>query len=130
MEAYYIEFYSPGTFTSEVTLKEVDKVNYNNVGLAKELARNIVERHGAKPYAFRFIKRARGTEQLDARVVERSCMYFLGGRVETLEDVQAKGPSILLSNMKNNGIARVLVNDNSYRSCTQMQDGDVVLEWP
>lgn len=44
-----VTFLSPGTFASEATNKDIESWD---VSLAMDMAKNIVERHGAKPYGF------------------------------------------------------------------------------
>ena len=69
MKKHFVTFFSPGTFVSETTEKEIDSWD---VEKAKELARSIKERHGATPYGFRFITRSRNDDELDSKVSDRS----------------------------------------------------------
>lgn len=126
VQRHFVTFFSPGTFVSETTTKEIDSWD---VGLATRMARSIRERYGATPYGFRFETRARGQEDLDSRVVKTSPMHYLGGKVLTLADVKREMAEerILISNMECNGIEKVVVNDNSFRSVHPMGRGDVVL---
>jgi hypothetical protein len=127
MEKHFVTFYSPGTFFSETSEKPID--NWD-VEAAVLMASDIKERHGAKPYGFRFTTRSRGETDLDSKVSATSGMYYLGGRVETLAEVEARNDpkeSILRSNMRANGIERIIVNDNSWRFTGALEDGDVVL---
>lgn len=122
MIKHKVTFASPGTFVSETTTKEIDSWD---VEKAKEIARTIVERHGATPYGFRF-----ETWDDDKRTAS-SQMYFLGGQVRTYEMVllmNLPGEEILRSNMKYNDIKRVITNQNSYTSTLPMEDDDVVIE--
>lgn len=127
MKAHFVEFVSPGTFFHETTVEPIDCWD---VTLAVKMAGEIVERHAARPFAFRFLTRERGVDDLDSKVVTTSHRYFLGGRVMTLADVERETPNerILISNMRNNDIKRVVVNTNSWLSTTQMSDDDVVLD--
>lgn len=128
MERHFVTFYSPGTFVSETTTKEISSWD---VGAAREMARDIVERYGAKPYGFRFTTRARGDNDLDSKEVAHSGMYHLGGRLESLDEiVQRNDPKdkILISNMRINGWDFVLVNDNSYRITLPFDDRDHLLD--
>ena len=54
------------------------------------MAHDVVERYGATPYAFRFSTRSRGGADLDSKESASSPLYHLGGRVETLEEVEAR----------------------------------------
>jgi hypothetical protein len=129
MEAHFVRFFSPGTFIAEQTEKPIDKWNVNT---AMEMAHDIIERHGARPYGFCFITRARADNELDSKKVKESGMYYLGGKVETLEDIEKRNdPSerILVQNMKGNGWSKVLTNNNSWRWTQPLNDNDVVLDF-
>lgn len=127
MKKHFVEFYSPGTFVSEVTEKEIDSWD---TAKAIEMSKNIIERHGAKPYGFQFITRSRGDDDLDSKQIDASNMYYLGARVMTLDDVKREMPEkeILIHNMEFNKIEKVIVNDNSYRSVFPLNEDDVILE--
>lgn len=129
MQQHYVTFYSPGTFVSEESCEKIDSWD---VEAATERARHVLERHNATPYGFRFTTRSRGPDDLDAKQTAKSPFYWLGGRVETLADVEARNDPnehILRSNMRNNDIARVIINDNSWRFTGTMSDDDVVLDF-
>lgn len=129
MQQHYVIFYSPGTFTAEQTMNPIDAWD---VDAAMDAAHFIKERHGAVPYGFRFITRARTEKELDAKEVARSNFYYLGGRIETIEDVERRADpkeSVLLSNMRCNRWDRIIVNDNSWRWTQPLQEGDVILDW-
>lgn len=129
MERHFVTFYSPGTFVAETTTKPI----YSwNIEVAKEMAHTILERHNATPYAFRFSTRRRTDKDLDSKEVAESCLYHLGGRIETLAEVEARNDpkeEILRSNMRSYGYDRIVVNDNSWRSTQPLQKSDVVLDW-
>ena len=129
MDKHFVTFYSPGTLMSEVSVKPIDAWD---VEAATEMARSIMERHGATPYGFRFTTRSRGDDDLDSKVSKTSPTYFLGGRIETLEEVEARddpNEKILRFNMRSNGWSRIVVNDNSWRVTQPLEDGDVVLDF-
>jgi len=127
MEKHFVQFFSPGTFVSEQSEFEVstfDKVQ------AVEKAREIVERHGARPYGFRFVTKTRGEDDLDSHVSYYSGMHYLGGSIYSLAEIKARNDpkdSILISNMEMNGIARVIENNNSWRFTGEFKDGDQLL---
>ena len=129
VEQHFVTFYSPGTFVSEETTKPIDAWD---VEKAKALARTITERYSATPYGFQFTTRSRTDEELDSRVVARSPMYWLGGKVETLEELKARATSaddrILVENMESNGWDRIITNTNSWRWTQPLRPDDVVLE--
>ena len=129
MKKHFVKFYSPGTFVSETSNIEIDSWD---VEKAKELARTVKERHGATPYGFRFVTRERGPDDLDSKLSEQSHMYYLGGTVRHLDFILVENrpdEQILISNMKNNGWDRVIVNTNSYKITQPLEKDDVVLEW-
>lgn len=127
MEKHFVEFFSPGTFVAESSVKPIDTWDVETAVL---MATEVKERHGAVPYGFRFLTRSRGPDDLDSNVAAKSGMYYLGGRVETLEQVKARNDPkdrILISNMECNGYSRIVTNDNSWPWTQPLHDGDVVL---
>jgi len=72
MKKNFVTFYSPGTFVSEETTKDIDSWNIQE---AESMAESIKERHGAKPYGFRFTTRSRNDNELDNKVTDTSPMY-------------------------------------------------------
>lgn len=130
IEAHFVTFYSPGTFVAETSTKPIASWD---VDAAKEMARDIKERHSAVPYGFRFLTRSRGPEDLDSSVTAESPLYYLGGTVETLAQVKARATerdTILIANMEGNGHDRIITNTNSWRWTQPLKPTDVVLEWP
>ncbi len=124
-----VVFSSPGTFVHETSEYEVEEWD---VDKAAEMARDIKERHGARPFGFMFKRIGRKTGELDAYTTASSVFYYLGGNIRTAEEVLAgdsPDESILRSNVRNNDIKRILVNNNSYRSTHSLDDDDVVLDF-
>ena len=129
MRAHFVTFYSPGTFTAESTTKPIESWD---VETACEMARQIEERYTSTPYAFQFSTRERSETELDSRVIETSPMYFLGGIVETLDQVKSRTTgkdSILIGNMESNGWHRIITNSNSWKWAQPLNDTDIVLDW-
>ena len=129
MKLHFVTFLSPGTFVFEETTKSIAAWD---VGLAMEAARGIVERYSATPFAFYFTSRERKDNELDSKVVATSPKYFLGGRVLTIQDIEARNDPkdrILLSNMRCNNIHRVVENTNSWKATVPLGDKDVVLDF-
>ena len=129
MKKHFVIFYSPGTFVSETTEREIDSWD---VEQAMSMARTVRERHGATPYGFRFTTRSRADNELDSKVTERSNMYFLGGKIRHLDFIILENKpdeQILISNMRNNGWDRVIENCNSWKITQPLEKDDVVLEW-
>lgn len=130
MRQSFVIFCCPGTFMTETTQEFIFEWD---VEVAKEMARNIKARHNATPYGFYFCTRERKDDELDSSIVATSPMYYLGGKVETLAEVEERNkPSeeILRWNMRTNGYNRIITNTNSYRSTLPLKDNDIVLQWP
>lgn len=126
---HFVSFYSPGTFCSEVSVEEVPRWD---IELAQKRARGIKERYGATPYGFSFHTKERGEDDFDSKVTKKSPMYYLGGKVLTLADVEARNDlkdETLLWNMRVNGYKRIIENTNSWKFVGELKDDDVVLEW-
>lgn len=129
MRAHFVTFYSPGTFFPEATTKEIPSWD---IEAAKEMAHGISERYGATPYAFRFSTRSRGPADLDSKETSKSSLYYLGGRIETREEVERRNDpkeDILRGNMRANNIDRIIVNTNSWRFTGALGPDDVVLDF-
>ncbi len=129
MEAHFVEFFSPGTFFAETTVKPIDAWD---IETAKRMAAETIERYNATPYAFRFHTRKREENELDSSVSDRSPLYYLGGQIETIDEVRARADPaerIMLSNMECNGWTRIITNTNSWRWTQPLKDGDVVLDF-
>ena len=130
MRKHFVVYYSPGTLVHETSSREIESWD---VEKAVAMAATIHERHGATPFAFQFTTRERGEDDLDSRQVANSPMYYLGGRIETIEEIEARNDPnerILLDNMRYNGWGKVVINDNSWRVTQPLLDGDVVLDAP
>jgi hypothetical protein len=129
VKAHFVTFYSPGTFCAEDTTKPIASWDTDE---ACRMAHDIVERHAATPYGFRFSTRERGPNDLDSKETAHSPVYYLGGTVRTAEQVLAgtdPREDILRSNVKCNGYKRIITNSNSWKFTGAMHDGDVVLDW-
>ena len=127
MQAHFVTFLSPGTFVAEETTKPIDSWD---VDKAVAMAHEIVERYNARPYGFYFSTRERTDDELDSRETAHSGTYYLGGKIETLEDVEARNdPSeeLLRTNRRCNGYKRIVVNTNSWKWTRPLGDNDVVL---
>lgn len=127
MKKHFVEFFSPGTFVSERTRKEISSWS---VELAVSMVGNISERHGATPYGFQFLTmESNGWEPEE---VSRSGMHWLGGKVFTLKNIEDRNNPedyVLISNMKNNGFDRIIENNNSWKFTGFFGDDDVLLDY-
>lgn len=128
MKQHFVTFLSPGTFVAEQTTKEID---FWDTDTAVKMSKKIKERYGALPYGFYFSTRERQDNELDSKETKTSNMYYLGGKIETLEEVKArKDPKekILISNMEINGWERIVINTNSWKWTQPLEKDDVVLD--
>lgn len=127
MHQHFVTFYSPGTFFAEDTTKPIDAWSTET---AQQMAAEIVERYGARPFGFRFMTRSREDDDLDSRVTATSSMHYLGGTIETIEEVNARNdPSeeILRFNMRANGYNRIIRGASPWQWVQPLGDDDVVL---
>jgi hypothetical protein len=126
MEKHFVNFYSPGTFVSECTSKEIDGWD---VDLAMSMARSIKERHGAVPFGFKFETQV--SDGWEPKTIHESGMYYLGGRLLTIGDIpDTKENETLRWNMKCNHIETVIENTNSWKTTMPFdKTKDTLLEW-
>jgi hypothetical protein len=131
----YVTFYSPGTLFSESTRVKITARDTIK-SIAKRAAK-IKERYGATPYAFDIETVSEGSVKVggkkyraDPKMLARTGMHFLTGKVLTLKDIpDTQEFNILRSNMKCNGWKAVVENTNSYRATLPFEKEDVVVDW-
>ncbi len=131
----FVTFLSPGTFVSEASTYPIDS---RDLRLALAMAEKVTERYGAKPYGFRFEERivgempdGQGGKLHASKDVGMSGIYFLGGKLETVDDVVARNDpkeSVLRTNMQGNDMSIVIVNTNSYRSTLPFGEEDCIVD--
>lgn len=131
----FVTFYSPGTLFAEQTSKAIER---RDSALAVALGESIVERYGARPWGFRFETRIvadpvpdgmGGTLRVESRTLDTSGMHYLGGRLETFDDVAARNDaseSILRSNMRCNGMWIVVANERT--RAQPFDEADVIVD--
>ena len=127
MKAYFVTFFSPGTFFSETTTKPIDSWD---VDIALAMSKEINERYGATPYGFRFTTRSREDHELDSKQTDQSVMYYIGGKIETLDDIRNRADprdNILISNMECNGWDKVWTSISGWKTTQPLNAGDIVL---
>lgn len=130
-------FYSPGTFFNEESERPIESWDKAK---AVKMARDVVERYGARPYAFRFVTvivadpiddGEGGTLNVLPRTVDQSGLHFLGGKVLSFDDLKRRNDpkeNILRSNMEGNGWWFVVENTNSWKSVQPFDIEDVVVD--
>lgn len=134
---HFVTFCSPGTFVAEMSSRPIEA--WDPVE-AVNLSEKIIERHGAKPYGFRFETRIvaepvddgeGGKLEVQSKTVETSGLYHLGGKLETIDEVEHRNDpkeKIMRSNMTGNRIPIVVVNTHSYRSTQPFNEEDFVVD--
>lgn len=132
-----VTFLSPGTFVSESTTKDIDSWDTKE---AVKMAEKIMERHGAKPYGFQFetwkthdpvSDGEGGFLKVQSKLEASSGIYFLGGKLETYDDVVARNldsENILRSNMRGNEYWIVCITTNSYKHTGAFNEKDRVVD--
>lgn len=126
-QAHFVTFYSPGTFVAETTSKPIPSWD---IDLAVAMAGDIRERHAARPYGFRFTTRARSDDELDSKVIATSPMHYIGGKVETREEVEARNDpreETLRTNMRINGYDRIWTSTQGWKWTQPLRADDVVI---
>lgn len=126
---HYVTFVSPGTFMPETNTEEVESWD---IEAATQRASEILQRYNARPYSFHFTTVENDGTKMNGEQTDRSPNYFLGGKVLTLQDVKDRNDpddEILISNMENNNMDRVVENHNSFRATLQLRPDDVVLDF-
>lgn len=129
MEKHYVSFYSPGTFISECTSKEIDSWD---VEKAKEMARDIKDRYGSNTYGFRFRTQNHSDDDMTVQVTKLSGMYFFSGTIRSISFIILQDKpeeKILRSNMITNGWDSVIEINNPHKLVLPFEKGDVLLDW-
>lgn len=134
---HYVTFYSPGTFVSETSTKQIGEWD---TAEAVKLSEAIVERHGARPYAFRFETMREGdgvadpegvVHKVEPTKLKSSGMYFIGGNLRSYKDVvrdNRPNESILRSNMDCNRIPYVCEVTRGYLSTHPFEENDSIVD--
>ena len=113
----FANFMSPGTFFSESTRVEVPD---RDLGGAAVRAKEISERHGAKPYGFRFE---------DGNGSPLSGVHYLTGEIFRRDDVPDTDENrITRSNMSDPDSSVIVDNCNSWRFRASFRPGDFVID--
>ena len=123
----FVTFFSPGTFVAEQTTKCV--ANWD-VDKAVEMMAGIEERYGAKPYGFRFHTMRRGLRDFKPKEIERSGMYYVNCKVETLAEIEERNDpkdKIMIENMRCNKWDRCVSTTEGWGWSQPLRKGDIVL---
>lgn len=123
----FVTFYYPGILFSETASRPIgDRDPKAALALAEAIK--------AKPYGFCFETRIvidpvsdgeGGTVAVPSKLVDQSGTYFIGGKLETLDDVIARNDPkerILQSNMRNDDWHIVCVTMNGHKSTMPFTD--------
>jgi hypothetical protein len=131
IQRHFVTFYYPGAIVSGSTTVLIDAWD---VEAARAMAESRAKEHGGVlPYGFQFTTQGRGEQDLDSRQIAKSPFYWLGGVVETREQIEARNDPrdrILIGNMRTNDYKRIITNTNSWKFTGALGDDDVVLEMP
>ena len=123
---HFVTFLSPGSFVRE---EKTMPIAAWDTDTAQDLAADVVERHGARPFCFYFTTRGRSQDDLDSSILKKSSRYFINCHVQTLEEVQADPASrILAANMESANWTRVATTRSGFIWTDRMLQGDAVLE--
>lgn len=134
-QKHFVTFLSPGSLFSESSTMEIPECH---PPLAARLAREITERHGAKPYGFCFETRIvhdpipdgfGGTLRVESKTIAKSGTYFLTGTVRAYSEIpETEKTHILRANMRGNDWPLMVENTNSYRTTMPYGSGDCVVD--
>ena len=115
----FVSVFSPGTLFSEQDSFEVESRELKPI-LTK--IKDITQRHGAKPYGFRF---------QDGNGKPLSGTYYITGRLIYFDEIPENDEDlrILRSNMRANDYPIVIENKNSYRFTGQFEEEDSIINW-
>lgn len=112
----YCRFYSPGSFFSETTRRAVDSMDLPE---ACSIASEVNERHGARPFGFRFE---------DGNGDSLSGMHYIEGEVLTYDEIEDKPVNrILRSNIKSNMGGVIVITRRGFRHTAEFKPTDLVV---
>jgi hypothetical protein len=104
MERHFVTFFWPGSFVANTSVKPIS-------GWDVKAARQMAGEFDHPPYGFRFSTRSRGEHDLDSSETATSGFYYLGGTVETADEIERRGDPrdrILLQNMRCNDWPKII----------------------
>lgn len=140
---HLVTFMSPGTMYDEYTTKEISAWD---PALAMGLAETVVERYGARPYAFQFSTQIcaepvpdghGGTLRVEPKTTAESGRYYIKGTLLTYDDVVARGLNndkqreddwSLRNNMSSPDSCIACVTTNSFKHHGRFNERDFVVD--
>jgi len=136
MRKHYVDFLSPGTFVSEESSAPIEDWDTHK---AAQMATHILERYGARPYAFRFRTMLTrdplpdgegGLFQVQPKEVAKSGLHFICGEVIRYDDIpdDDKARRILKANMRNTDCALAVETRNGYRHTAYYSSADCIVD--
>lgn len=113
-----INFYSPGTFTSEIKSIKIKGKNLNEI-IKKSILEStkIIQRYNAKPYMFKIEN-------------DSKCYYLPHNKVELLSEIKRKNDkknSILIRNMETNHWNAVVTTIKGWKISQPFYENDCLL---
>lgn len=134
---HFVTFYSPGTFVDETDCKPIEAWD---TAAAVSMAKGINQRHGAKPYGFRFhtslvadpvADGEGGTLKVEPRMIAESGTHYIDGvlfKLDELEAVADPDKRILVQNMRGNDMPVVCETRIGYRHTGEFREVDCVVD--
>jgi len=132
---HFVTFYSPGTMFSEENEVEIESWDACK---ATKMANDITQRHGAKPYGFKFSTKlitdlvVDGEEfEVKPKTVKSSGIHYITGGIRTAEEIlRGTDPKedVLRTNVKCNEIPAIIENCNSYKATMPFYKEDILLD--
>lgn len=136
---HYIIYHTPGDgfkramFPTDLELDwQTSKLEAIDEAVERSADMN-AENPAFRPFAFNFLTKARGENDLDSHVEAQSHLFWLGGHVESVSDLIARNDPterIIVNNMRDLNADYVITNRNSFTWVQPFSPGDVVLPIP
>lgn len=86
-QQHFVTFMAPGAVIAETLSEPIDEWD---PGTAVDMASDVVERLGAKPYGFYFSTRDESAVGPADKTIAVSNKYYLGGTILTVEEVEER----------------------------------------
>jgi len=122
LEKHFVSFYSPGSFSCEFITEEIDRWD---VKKACERAKALKKECGMTPIAFDFRTRRREDDELDSKLVKKSPIYHINGKIIDISQVKDED---LLSAMRLGNFKSIVQTYNGIDHNEMFAEGDQILE--